>query len=104
MADFPKLNVAENLKRLMEERFLTISMTASRAGINKSTLHNYIYGVSPQGVVTLEKLATFFKVPLNEILYGKDESTPVDNSKVPAHLKNGTYEVTIRYKGEITEN
>lgn len=67
-----KIHFTENLNKLMAARGLTLTQTAHQLGICKSSLHNYCNGVLPTTVVTIQKIADFFKVSLDVLLYGEN--------------------------------
>ena len=72
--------LSKTLKRLMEQRHITLNSLANELSINKSTLHNWLNGVLPQSVVALYKVATFFGLTLDEICFGKESVQIIDNS------------------------
>jgi len=94
------VRLAENLVALMTSRKLSISSTARRAKINKSTLHNLCNGVLPKGLATLAKLSDFFDTNLFDLIYNSniDNSSPEGDVQKSARetLIHGVYEVTIR--------
>lgn len=85
------LKLHENLRTLLRERSLTINSVSKKTNINKSTLHNYLNGVNPQGLDVVLKLAQFFEIPLNELLFGKGFS---DITSIKVH--EGHYEIIIK--------
>lgn len=66
----PKIRLAENLSQLMKQKRTTISSVSRQAGINKSTVHNYLNGVMPSGIIGLQNLADFFGVTTDQLVYG----------------------------------
>jgi transcriptional regulator with XRE-family HTH domain len=92
------ITLAENLKRLMKKRHLTISQAAAGIKMNKSTLHGYCNGVIPRNVLTLRRMAEFFEISLPELLYGS-QSNP--QNILQAFLLEGVYELTIRRTAEL---
>jgi transcriptional regulator with XRE-family HTH domain len=68
-----KMNIhfRENLHSLMKKHELSLHQISKKTNINKSTLHNYLNGVLPQGLVALNKLSIFFNISLEELVHEK---------------------------------
>ncbi len=90
---FP-LYLQQNLKKLLSERDLSIHQLSRKTNINKSTLHNYLSGVNPQGIQTLLKLASFFEVSLEQLLFSPDHHLQIKNQV--ARFTEGHFEITIK--------
>lgn len=82
----------ENLKMLLTSKNMRLSQVSRFTNINKTTLHNYLHGVYPQGLLTVIKLAQFFNVPLEELVLG-NKSSFIPNS---IKITEGQYEITIK--------
>ena len=67
-----KLCLADNLTRLIAQRKLSLHMISAKTGVNKSTLHNYLNGVTPQGIHSLLKLCDYFDVDLEDLLFSQN--------------------------------
>lgn len=65
-----KHNFYKNLSRLVENSPLTLTTIAKKAGVNKSTLHNYTNGILPGSLKTIESLADFFNINPADLVYG----------------------------------
>lgn len=65
----------DNLEELMKRHNMSLHQISKKTNINKSTLHNYLNGVLPQGLVTLSKLAQLFGISMEELLYGHSSPT-----------------------------
>lgn len=88
-----KVRLAENLNRLMKEKKIAMSTTAKKTSINRSTLHSYCNGVIPKHVITVKKLADFFGVTFEELLFGYNEA---QSESKPSRRIEGQYVITIR--------
>ncbi len=94
------INLDSNLKQLLEKKALSLHQLSVQTNINKSSLHNYINGVVPQGLILLVKLSTFFNMSLEELVFEQDFLL----SKHHAHNRcqnetkiiEGKYEVIIK--------
>ena len=75
MTNFEKnIHFSDNLKYLIDKENLSLNQLSRRTSINKSTLHNYLNGVLPQGLIALIKISHFFKIPLEELIFKKEEN------------------------------
>lgn len=61
-------NLKNNLERLMKQRNLSTSKICRDLSMNKSTFHNYLNGVYPQGVQSLLKISDYFDITLEELM------------------------------------
>jgi len=87
------IKLADNLKRIMKAKHLTITSTAREVRMNKSTLHNYCNGVIPRNLLKLKELADFLDVGLSELIF----ESPTGNVSVHAvESIEGRYEITIK--------
>lgn len=77
----------------MASRNLSLTKTARQLGINRSSLHSYCNGVLPSNLETIQKLADFFGISPNELVYGEGLES------VAVHIVGkveGEYLVTIK--------
>lgn len=68
------LTLSRNINGLLAKKGMKQTHLAARVKINKSTLHNYANGVVPAGIVSLKKIADFFEMSLDELIF--DEKSP----------------------------
>ena len=88
-----EIKLAKNLSRLAKEKNLSISTIAYKVGMSKSSLHSYFIGVEPKSVIALKKVADFFGVSLDELIF--DER----NKKEPSEelsLDKYSLEITVK--------
>lgn len=86
------INFSENLNHLLKEKNLSLNQVSKGTHINKSTLHNYLNGVLPQGLLPIIKISRFFNISVEELIFeiNKHPSSPL-------HLNyEGNYEITIK--------
>ncbi len=67
----PQIQLAKNLSWLMASRKLTLAALADKLSISKSSLHNYCIGVHPRNLQTINKIAAFFEISINDLVFGK---------------------------------
>lgn len=90
MATKRPLRLKDNLNRLIEGHSLSLHQLAKRTNINKSSLHNYVNGVLPQGLAALLKLAECFEVSIDELLFG--QTADEENTREEVER----YEITVK--------
>jgi transcriptional regulator with XRE-family HTH domain len=85
----------ENLIYLLKDRKISLHQLSKKTNINKSTLHNYLNGVGPQGLDAMLKLTHFFDISIEELVYGKDvKATGAKKSSL--RISEGQFEITIK--------
>ena len=65
-----QINLGINLRKQMQRKNLTQVQLAKTVGMRKSTLHGYLYGVTPNGIYNLIKIADIFELSLDELILG----------------------------------
>lgn len=65
----PSIQFAKNLNELMTAQNLTLETLAAKLSICKSSLHNYCNGVQPRNLQTIIKIADFFKISINDLIF-----------------------------------
>lgn len=88
--------LSTNLKGLIEGKNLSLHLVSSKTSINKSTLHNYINGVIPQGLVALLKLSDFFEIPLEELILTNILKRKDNNKSQLSAQGEERYEIIIK--------
>lgn len=76
MKNSHEINLAGNLKRILAQKKITVSVAAKEVGMNKSTLHGYCNGVVPRHLLKIRDLANFLDVSLMELIFGEDWAVP----------------------------
>lgn len=83
------------LRRLLNERGLSISELARRTNVPKTNLNSWLQGSSPN-VVQLDKVARFFGVSIEYLVFGRKEREPIVDFLEKIEVYEGEYEVSIR--------
>lgn len=83
-----------NLLRLVKKDGKSEATIAKLAGINKTSLHNWLSGVTPAGLEGIEKLAEYFGVSSGELI-GR---MPVELELKISGDPQGLYEVRVERK------
>lgn len=95
-----KLNLA--LKKLLKENDMTASQLARSTQVPVQSIHNWIHGQTPRSFEQIKKIADFFSMSVDELVYGvasaprvrRDCLEPIQeyNDEINA----GIYEVVLR--------
>ena len=83
-----KIQFSKNLRQLLGEKNLSLHQLSKLNNINKSSLHNYLNGVVPRGLESAVKLALFFDVSLDELVFGRSQKG-VDPNEIKLHSLEG---------------
>ena len=77
-----KVELQNVLKREMKNRHLTINGLARDCKIPAATLHAWIHGVLPsaKNLHHVATLASFFELPVSELLFGISEKNPTNTT------------------------
>ena len=70
-----EVKIQEKLSVLLKEYEISQTELSSMTQINKSTVHGYLQGVLPKGVISLIKLAQTFNISLDELVYGNSKAS-----------------------------
>ena len=66
-----KTKLAKNLKYLSEAKKIGLTRLAHKVNLNVSTLHNYYQGITPKNLISLKKIADFFDITLDQLLFSE---------------------------------
>lgn len=87
-----EIKLAENLRKLLLEKKLSVTETARNVRMHKSTLHGYCHGVIPRNIIQLRDLAAYLGVDLSNLIFGTgDVAVTLTENNI-----EGRYEVSIR--------
>jgi len=90
-----KTNFMKYLKQAIEKRGITVSKLSKATGIPNSTLANWLAGHIPKNVYQLKKVAEYFEISLDELIFGK----PFKNkslSNLEEEINAGKFEVILK--------
>lgn len=65
-----EIQFSSNLRSVIEKRNLSQNQLATQVGMRKSTLRDYIYGVTPRGLSNAVKLAAILSLSLDDLILG----------------------------------
>ena len=100
----PLIQISKSLRRLMGHKGLSISELSHASGIPASTLHAYVHGGCPRGISIIARLAQFFEVPVDEIIFNEEYKKLSTFDLGDDALLNGTVGLgTIQVTIEVTQ-
>lgn len=76
------------LKRLLEKKEMRQSDLANAVGLPQSTFHDWVNGRSPRDLVFVRKIAEFFNVTFEYMVFG----TKTDQEKMAAYVRKLEFE------------
>jgi transcriptional regulator with XRE-family HTH domain len=94
-----KLELHKNLKNLLEKRGMTASQLARATKIPNSTIQNWLTGLEPRNLLQLKRVADYFDVTVDLLLYGNKKDKDRDRSTISEYadeINAGTFEVVLR--------
>lgn len=94
-----KLLIAQNLKKLIKERDITVAQLSRSTGVPQQTLSNWLLGLEPRNLNQVKIIAKYFKVSIDYLAYGeepKQELHKLDDYKEEIYA--GIFEVVLRRK------
>ena len=96
MNSIDKVALSKNISFLIEDKGLSLHIVSTKSGVNKSTLHNYINGVLPQGLSALLKLCDYFDVTLEDLVFSKNYQSKKQKSLMSPKVMEEKYEIIIK--------
>lgn len=93
------MELAHVLKRLMQERDLSISQLSRQAKIPVQTLHNWLNNQKPKDINQVKKVADFFSVSIDFLCFGVEPRTITATPPLKDfenEIYAGVFEVVLR--------
>jgi len=76
------MKIGKNLRKIREERGLSLRDLQEKVGISHNTLGTYERDVAQPTIENYFKLIEFFEVPFNYLAYGKEIAEPFKDSEL----------------------
>lgn len=96
-----KLNAT--LKKLLKDNDMTVAQLSRATKVPVQTIHNWIHGQDPRSFLQIKKIADFFKLTVDELVYGVQikKSASYKEHKEPMNefseeINAGVFEVVLR--------
>lgn len=71
-----EIQMGKILRELIKKKGLSQSYLSKKLGIGHSTLHGYLYGTVPRGLLPILKLAELLQISLDELVLGETVKRP----------------------------
>lgn len=87
--------LAKNLKRLLEEKEITVGALAKATGVPKSTLATWLSGRTPD-LIQLDKVAQYLGTNIEALAFGRTQEDLFSNFLKTTEIHTGLYEISIK--------
>jgi transcriptional regulator with XRE-family HTH domain len=94
------LKLNSTLKKLLKDNDLTVAQLSRATKVPVQTIHNWLHGQEPRSFVQIKKLADYFQISVDELVYGLSSKKP-NNLFEPIkeyseEINAGIFEVVLR--------
>ena len=83
------------LRKLLDDRGLTIAELARKANVPKSNINSWLQGASPS-LDQVDKVARFLGVPIEYLAFGREVRDPVEEFFERVEIHKGEYEISVK--------
>lgn len=87
------------LKTKLKDHGITVPTLASKTGISRKTLSNWIDGQKPQNLEQVKIVAEYFNLSVDELCFGPSFKSTTETSELEKYrdeINAGTFEVVLR--------
>lgn len=94
-----KLELHKNLQNLLDKRGMTASQLSRATKVPNSTIQNWLAGLVPRNLLQLKKVADYFDVSVDLLLYGGKKEKSRERSAISEYadeINAGLFEVVLR--------
>lgn len=91
-----KNSLRSNLKKLLYEKDMTVAQLSRATKIPPQTLNNWLSGQEPRKVDQLKVVSNYFKISLDELLFGESKILASPITEYSDEINAGVYEVVLR--------
>jgi transcriptional regulator with XRE-family HTH domain len=91
--------LTEVLRKLLDERGISIAEVARRTGVPKSNIHAWLQGASPS-VGQLDRVARYFGVSMEYLAFGREAQDLFSKFFDQFEVHRGEYEISVRKIGK----
>ena len=91
------IRIQSILKKLIQERDMTVAQLARATKVPQQTLNNWMQGQEPRNLLHLKTVANYFKVSVDYLVYGEITKKEADPLKEHSdEINAGVFEVVLR--------
>lgn len=87
--------LAKNLKRILEERNMSIAELAKRTGVPKTNIGSWLSGSSPK-IEQLFKVSQFLGMSIEALAFDKKNEDTLNELINKLEIHSGLYEISIK--------
>lgn len=87
--------LAKNLKRILEERNMSIAELAKKTGVPKTNIGSWLSGSSPK-IEQLFKVAQYFGVSIEALAFDRKKEDTLNELIDKLEVHTGLYEISIK--------
>lgn len=87
--------LARNLKRILEERNMSIAELAKKTGVPKTNIGSWLSGSSPK-IEQLYKVTQYLGVSVESLAFGKSTEDSIKDLTDQIEIHSGLYEISIK--------
>lgn len=87
--------LASNLKKILEDKEISVSELAKKTGVPKSTILTWLAGRTPD-LIQLDKVTQFLDVSIDEIAFDRKREDILSQLFEKVEVHSGLYEISIK--------
>lgn len=87
--------LAEVLRRLLDDRGISIQELARKSGVPKTNISTWLQGSSPS-IEQLDKVARCLGVSLEYLAFGRESRDPLEEFFERVEIHKGEYEISVK--------
>jgi len=96
-----QIRIGSVFKKLLEEQHKSLKEVSVQTSIPYSTLHTWLQNSPPKDINKAKRLASFFGVSLDYLLFGEETTGPFQSEepklkKLKEEFFKGVFEITVR--------
>lgn len=91
-----KLTIGSNLKKIIEEKRLTLKEISKATGVPATTISEWTSNRAPKNPIHLRAVAEFLGVTIHYLLFGEEDHNEPLQKIFKEEVFNGTFEINIK--------
>jgi transcriptional regulator with XRE-family HTH domain len=87
--------LAETLRRLLDERGISIAELSRKTEVPKSNINTWLQGASPN-IEQADKVARYFGVTMEYLVFGREVKDSLEEFFERVEIHKGEYEISVK--------
>lgn len=87
--------LAENLKKILKEKDISVNELSKKTGVPKSTIMTWLAGRTPD-LIQLDKVTQYLNTSIDEIAFGRKREDALTGLFEKVEVHSGLYEISIK--------